>query len=385
MSASVTSATSPSTRSIGPEPNSAHADIPARQRWCMWSILLLVAAVAWLTYAVLHWLLSGRLALWIAADLLPPPMFLVVPILLVSAIPLARLVRVRLPKTVARLVIVTAVAATALTGGDAGLNPAGLVSARPLPGPADLRIVSWNTQYWEQDDDPDHFYAALKRRPADVYLLQEYLYWANGPQQIDRLNRLRQEFPGYQIATIGELITVSRLPIIATSTPGTGTHAAQDFTEAYNTAKILRTDIRVHDRVVSLYNVHITVPVDADRNPLTRGFYQLINDRQEQRERQFYLLHEDLRGNANPRLVAGDLNTSPAMRDVHRIAPGLTDAAAANHALFLASWPAAGPALWRLDWAFTDPQIRVHTYGLSDPGALSDHRMQDLTISLEPR
>ncbi|HEX8344980.1 MAG TPA: endonuclease/exonuclease/phosphatase family protein, partial [Actinoplanes sp.] len=298
-----------------------------------------------------------------------------------------RLARVRVPPSAARVILATALLAGALGLRDAGLNNAALLkqAADRAAPPGTLRVISWNTQYWEQTDDPDRFYATLKAHPADVYLLQEYLYWADGPQRIDRLDRLRQEFPGYRVASIGELITLSRVPIVRTTTPGAGPRSAVDFVEAYETAKILRTDVNLGGRTMSLYNVHVTVPVDAHRNPLTPSFYSLIAERQRQRERQFRILRNDLRDNPHPRLVSGDLNTSPAMGDLRRLGGGLVDAAAASRSPFLASWPAAGPVLWRLDWTFTDRRVQVHSYDLTDPGAMSDHRMQDIRVSLDDR
>lgn len=358
-----------------------------RRRWCLGTRLLVAAAVLWLAFVLAHRLLSGRLWLWTAVDMLPPPAFLAVPLSLLAAIPLVRLTRVRLPESAVRTVVVAVALATVLGAGDAGLNLAAL-DARAAAVPADtgdLRVVSWNTQYWDQADDSNRFYTQLKAHPADVYLLQEYLFWSDGPVQINRLARLRHEFPGYEIVAIGELVTLSRLPIVATSAPGAAPNAAQDFAQAYQTAKILRTDIRFHGRALSLYNVHITVPVDADRNPLTPGFYSIIADRQAQRERQFRALRDDLRRNGGPRLIAGDFNTSPAMGDLRRLGGGLIDAAAASQSPFVATWPASGPVLWRLDWAFTDSSVHVHNYRTADPAGLSDHRMQEIQLAVEDR
>src|SRR4029079_17566395 len=96
------------------------------------------------------------------------------------------------------------------------------------PAGTAVKVFAWSTDYWQMSDDQRAFYAFLRQQDADVYLLQEYLYWKgdDDPIRIDDSARLRAEFPGYQLVVDGELLTLSRLPVVATHHqrfPATGT------------------------------------------------------------------------------------------------------------------------------------------------------------------
>jgi len=81
-------------------------------------------------------------------------------------------------------------------------------------------MVSWNTEFWDQDWitggrlDADDLYRYLRSLDADVYLLHEYLHLNDAATdihakavRIDEVPRLRREFPGYQLAVAGEQLT----------------------------------------------------------------------------------------------------------------------------------------------------------------------------------
>jgi len=160
------------------------------------STLLLALAVLWLAFVVLHRLLSGRHWLWLLPDLVPPVSYLGVPLVLASvAVPTAQY-------------WATGVATAAAV---AGIGHSGLSGRRlgrgPTPPPEAVSVVSWNTRYWDQD--AGNLYAFLKAKNADVYVLQERLHGSHyDPRPAGDLPRLREEFPGYHVATAGELITL---------------------------------------------------------------------------------------------------------------------------------------------------------------------------------
>jgi endonuclease/exonuclease/phosphatase family metal-dependent hydrolase len=70
------------------------------------------------------------------------------------------------------------------------------------------------------------------------------------------------------------------------------------------------------------------------------------------------------------------------MGELRGLGDRLRDALPASDRLYPVSWPAGGPSLWRLDWAFTSDAVKVHTYRMVDSGGMSDHRAQTLTLSL---
>ncbi|BCJ50813.1 hypothetical protein Asp14428_22880 [Actinoplanes sp. NBRC 14428] len=337
---------------------------------------------AWLVFTVAHLVLNGRWWVWLFASALPPVLFVAVPAGALAAAALVRPVR--------RRVVAAAVLALALGVADSGLNWAALwPTDRSAPAGA-LRVFSWNTEYWDQQDDPDTFYRFLKEQNADVYLLQEYLGWDlsrpyDGELPLDDLARVRREFPGYHIAARSELLTLSRLPIVAqppvAPDPAASGDGGADFHRVFRDAKVLRTDVRVGGSTVSFYNAHIAVQLKI-ASPLSRSFWSFPHRADEQRAAQLRGLTEDIAANPRPVVVAGDFNTSPAMADVDGLSRLLRDPARANSRLYPASWtPGLLPPLWRLDWAFVSPGVNVHTYAFRSPRSMSDHDAQELTLT----
>jgi len=354
--------------------------------------VLVGLAVVWLGFAVAQWLLSGHWWFWLLVDVMPPFALLAVPALLILSVLTLPLCRVRLPAS-ARLWVVTAAALAGLLGFDqSGVNLAALTGNPDGPAPVGaLHVFVWNTQYWDQTDNPDRFYAFLTAQHADVYLLQEYLNWDDskddqGALQVLDGARLRHEFPGYTVVARGELLTLSRYPVVAQPPVGpdrsiAGT--AVDWPTVFETAKVLRTDLAIHGRVVSFYNVHIPVHLDASRGVFHSGFYDYTRQANAQRQAQFTGLSDDVAANPHPTVVAGDFNTTPAMGDMDRLRGMMRDAIRADPSLYPVSWQSGGwMRFWRLDWTFTARGVRVHDYAFRDAEGMSDHRPQQMVVSL---
>ncbi|KXK60080.1 hypothetical protein AWW66_20695 [Micromonospora rosaria] len=363
-----------------------------RRRWG--ARLLLAAAGAWLIFVLAHRLLSGRAWWWNLPDLLPPLALLAVPVLLLVAV--APLRRARL--------VGAALAVAALVAGwpGNGVNAAALWH-RPPPAPPDaVTVFSWNTWYWdellaigpngERTRDPDRFYRYLHAQDADVYLLQEYLYLTPelDPLPVDGLDRLRREFPGFHVAASGELVTVSRYPIVREHPVDLRPHLARPWPDlppadsrlpAYHTVKTLRTDLLVGGRVLSVYNSHLHVPMVGlpARRPDTADDTLARHD---QRRADYRALAADVEANPHPVLLAGDLNTSPAMRLLRTLPERLVDASPVLDSVYPVSWARYGLPLWRLDWLFTTTDVTVHRYRMVPPDGLSDHTGQLAVVSL---
>ncbi|MET7394167.1 endonuclease/exonuclease/phosphatase family protein [Dactylosporangium sp. NPDC005572] len=328
----------------------------------------------------LQWLLTGRWWLWLLPDLMPPLMFLVVPVLLVAALPAARLLGRPVPANATWLVLAGTITAGVLGWPYNGLHVRGGVSGA---GPG-LQVFAWNTEYWGQSVERDRFYAFLQAQRADVYLLQEYLHWdetagLDGARPVDDEAALRAAFPGYSIASRGELLTLSRFPIVARPPVGPDRDlagVAADFGQVFVAAKVLRSDLDVGGHIISTYNVHLPVQIDL---AVSRRFFSLIQERDGLRRRQLAGLQSDLAANNRPAIIAGDFNTSPAMGDLDALRATLHDA---NTALYPGSWPAGLP-LWRVDWTFTTAGLVADDYQLVATDGLSDHRAQRVRIVLK--
>jgi endonuclease/exonuclease/phosphatase (EEP) superfamily protein YafD len=367
---------------------------PLRRRgWVTWVVL--GAAGSWLAFVAAHRVLSGRVWWWNLPDLAPPPVFLAIPVLLLAVVPLARR---------ARWVGATvALAAMTLGWPCAGVNLATLWYEPPPAPPDAITVFSWNTWYWdelvrtgpgdEQIHDADAFYRYLHAQKADVYLLQEYLYMERPdftPLPVADPDRLRREFPGFHIALSGELVTVSRFPIVLERPLDLRPWLHRQWPDlppadsqlpAYHTVKTLRTDVMIAGQVVSFYNAHLLVPITG--LPARTGDTAWDSlARYDMRAANFRALAADVAGNPHSILLAGDLNTSPAMRLLRTLPDRLIDASPALDSLYPGSWARFGLWLWRIDWVFTTTDVEVHRYRMVPQGDESDHSGQLVVMSI---
>nr|SBO97910.1 hypothetical protein BN4615_P7426 [Nonomuraea gerenzanensis] len=344
---------------------------------------MLSVAVAWLVFVVLHRALSGRVWWWQAAELVPPFALAAVPVALLAVTPAAGR-RARRACAAAALVSLT------LGWSGSGLNPATLWH-HPAPAPPGaIKVFSWNTWYWDQPvttlmppptgtpaSDVAAFYRYLRAQDADVLLLQEYVYFGpdSRPIRVHDLARLRREFPGFHLSTAGELVTLSRFPVVQERGIEGGHVPPGAAWPGFHAVKTLRTDLRVAGRTVSFYNTHINSPV------ATGG---LDRWQHEAREANLRALAADIRANPLPAVLAGDFNASPAMGLMRLVPERMIDATPALRSLYPVSWDERRPllSLWRIDWAYTTRELAVHDYRLVRSHGLSDHSGQRLVLSL---
>jgi endonuclease/exonuclease/phosphatase family metal-dependent hydrolase len=115
--------------------------------------------------------------------------------------------------------------------------------------------------------------------------------------------------------------------------------------------------------------------------PFTPTFFRNVSGLDAGRRAQFEALRANLAADPHPALVSGNFNAPPGDGDLHWL-NGLTDASRASHSLYPATFSFFGPALWRVDWTFTSPHLRVNSYALLSPQGLSTHNPQDVLISL---
>lgn len=366
---------------IAPAPVEAVAAAPGPgpfgRWWRRWlGRLFLTGSAVWLLYVLAHRALSGRVWWWLLAELTPPLLFVAVPLTFAAAAAGCR--RTRRPAAL------MSAAALILGAGLSGINlPGPLRPEQPVPAEA-VRVVSWNTGYWHAGEQPADFYRLLRDQRADVYLLQEYIAEVDGTiVPIDDLDRLARELPGYHVAVTGELVTLSRFPIVeqapleAAGLPP----APDDFVDFWH-YQVLRTDLQVGDRVLSTYNAHLPVPLwVGGPSVFSRQFHDTVRQQRQRRLAQWRVLAADVAANPYPVLLAGDLNTTPAMGDTRRLPSGLRDAVSASRSFYPGSWPTEQPSAWRLDWALVSDPLTVHRYEFGDARGMSDHLPQTMWVS----
>ncbi|MFF7454744.1 glycosyltransferase [Kitasatospora sp. NPDC008115] len=378
-----------------PEPTGARRLARRLRTW--YGRALVGATGLWLMYAFFRWSVSGRWHWAILLDAVPPVFLVGVPLFLLLAATAACG-----PRRGWALGLALPPLLLGLTTGS-GLNwPALWHGERSVP-PGALHVVSFNTQYWAASTGVDRLYELIHRQNADVYLFQEHVVWQpglgeDGYRRLDDDARLAAEFPGYHIARTGELLTVSRYPVVSQRSVGTGAELGPDpaFSRVFARDKVMRTDLRVGPTVLSVYNVHITVPLAPDLSPFSGfDFDSYFKRKFAWRQEEIRGLEADLADNPNRTLIAGDFNASPAMRDLDGLRSLAEDAIRANNDFLPLSWKDSAPAgfdwdsavnrpypFWRLDWSFTRGPVKVHRYDFRPAEGISEHRLQDLWLSL---
>ncbi len=296
----------------------------------------------------LHVVLTGRIWLWNVISIIPPILFALAPLTLLVWALIAR----------DRVALALSLIILALGWTQTDLNLHALLP-RPTPQStaATIKIFNWNTRFWNEEQDTD-FYSFLRAQNADVYQLQEY--WDRNGRSLNLRPQLEQEFPGYQIVISDELVTMSRLPIVAQHGDTIG--------------RFLRIDARDGQELLSFYNVHISMQLGEDMAAIFQ-----------RRQAQFDHLRADLVGNSTPAYISGDFNSTTSMGVMGWLLNHYDDAVQAGTTLIPRTWafhllPAF--RLWRLDFNLIDHRIRAVRYEDVDPGNKSDHWAQLVTVDI---
>jgi endonuclease/exonuclease/phosphatase (EEP) superfamily protein YafD len=324
--------------------------------------LAVAIALTWTAFVGVHLALTGRWWVWALVGLLPPLTFLVVPVALAGTL---AAVRSR------SLLGWTGVVVSLLLGlGQSGVAWPRLHAAAPTFGA--IRVVAWNTEYWDQGESSGAFYRFLARQRADVYVLQEYGFWdGHDIRAIDRARELRTWFPGYRVAVSDDMLTLSRFPV--------------SRRRVVVREGVLRTDLATPEGDLSVYNVHLKAPYDLSVAPWHGSFWRALRGRAEQRHDQVEALSGDVRANSAPLLLAGDFNTTPAMGQIGPLRSRLTDAAQTSGVELPRTWTGAGLRLWRLDWDLLGNGARASRFDISSSRGHSDHALQSFTVHLPRR
>ncbi len=227
-------------------------------------------------------------------------------------------------------------------------------------------IFNWNTEYW-QDGDRQDFYAFIHAQQADVILLQEHMNRQDEPLLHD-FDEITQQFPGYTLVMNGELITLTKYPIVDT----------------VRSTQFLRTDLRIQNQVVSVYNVHLSNPVNPSLLKQPVRFMQSLHKYFVMRSGQFTALEQDISANPLPHYIAGDFNTSHAMGSMRWFLTRFTDAATRGTSHFPATWTDRILRVWRIDWALADPSLPIASYEIIPVvTSSSDHAGLRVSLSME--
>ncbi len=265
--------------------------------------------------------LSGRTWLWVVPDLvIPPLLFLLVPAVLLPAVPLAV---PHPPVDGARF----ATGALALGATQAGVHLGG--GGGPAP-PGAVKVVSWDTYCWNTDDDADRFL----RLPQEVAGRRLPAPGALG-LRAGRAHPTRRRRSAAAASSPATSITTPRRPPHHLPLPGgrAGGGGGGRATHPRRTGRhaALRTDLAIGGRTVSVYNVHLFDMLYLSAEPALPALPPGHPDpRRRAAERSSTALAADIGRNPTPILASGNFNTLPGMGRL-RALDGLTAAQGPLH------------------------------------------------------
>jgi endonuclease/exonuclease/phosphatase (EEP) superfamily protein YafD len=224
----------------------------------------------------------------------------------------------------------------------------------------DLRITTFNTEYWHSSER--ELLEQVRYRDMDVVMLQEHLELRGEDYfPTDRIPQLTAALDAGFIDHHGEVVTVSKWPIVAS--------------KQFSNGEAVRSDLRLADgRIVSVYNVHL--PVHLHFKLLSRP-WALLQDAAVVAQRREQLLREvttDIAANSYPIIVGGDFNSSLAMNGARWFREHLIDTYSARHCDGRrATWSLAGVLSWRIDYVFVSKHFAPSSYCIEPQPAISDH------------
>lgn len=325
--------------------------------------LAVVLVIAWFVFSVLNLLLNGYWWGWEILGMIPTFVWLGVSLIVLGISVYSHRLAAML------LALVAFVLFMPFT--DLSVFSKGKVST---PESTSVKLFNFNTELW-YEGEPEDFIAFLKAQDADIYQLQEA--FDTELNLVDAEAYLAPYFPEYRIKQAGDVVTMSRLPVIGYQQSNTY-QLWQGF---------LRTDIEVGDSLYSFYNVHLPVPIRPDR---IEGPIQFINQTQDllaARNAHSKLLHSDIaqqKAQGYKVVLTGDFNSTSFHQHMHPLVSDfqLQDAHASSYFGYPITFEFKGLRLWRLDWGLVDPEIRIDGYLEQTLPEMSDHDAFTLELSI---
>lgn len=236
-----------------------------------------------------------------------------------------------------------------------------VVAAAPPPAANTFRVATFNTEYWHIPEQA--LVDTVRYQDMDIVFFQEHLKkrgntW--GPT--NRIAQLRAVVPKRHVAVNGEVVTVSRWPIV--------------HTRAFSGGEALRTDVAgPGGRIISAYNVHLPVHLHLELLSSPWRFYQDAQATAARREQLLREVTADLATNPHPVVVGGDFNASPAMHGTDWFRKNMVDAYAGRHCPQASdTFDMAGVLTWRIDYVYMSRHFKPGTYCTRPAPAISDHQ-----------
>jgi endonuclease/exonuclease/phosphatase (EEP) superfamily protein YafD len=230
---------------------------------------------------------------------------------------------------------------------------------------AGLHIVTFNTEYWHSSER--ELVDAVNYEDNDIVLLQEHLdrHADNSWGPANHIPQLKAVLKERYVDSEGEVVTVSKWPIVS----------RRAFSDGGPDGQVLRTDLAVAGRTVSVYNLHLPVHMHPELLVNPGRFLADLQANAQRRAATLKKVTDDIAGNRNPVLVGGDFNSSSAMNGTAWFREHLVDAYSASHCSAPPDTFRIGKLLnWRIDYLFASRELLPTGYCTKTLDNISDHR-----------
>lgn len=306
----------------------------------------------------LQFLFAGRIWFWSVFSVIPPIFF--------TVLYLTWLLWITVKKNFYGLSLLLLCLPFAIYSSDVTIKH---FTDQPSQDSTTVKVFNWNTEFWEFNEKAK-FFQFLVEQQADVYHLQEHILLNKNGYfiELDDQEELKSIFKGYTIVKKTEFLTITKLPVVKSYLEE----------ESY----YLRVDVQVGKNVLSLYNVHMPVHINTAILPDVYKFAVDLKHRFDFRNQEFNKLIKDIKSNNNVFYISGDFNTTRSMGKIHEILDLGKDAAYAGDNFFNATWSVNDIRVWRIDFNIVHNGLKVLHYKELNPGSLSDHWAQLVTIQL---
>ncbi len=251
------------------------------------------------------------------------------------------------------------------------INLAAPINALNSSEASGLKVLSWNTEFWDESDQID-MYEFLRSEEQDIYILSEYEYNDNWqPLLIDRYDEIVANFPGYYVTTEYEFVIISKFPVL-------------DY-ELGASKQVLMARLQVDEQELVIVDVHLRPHVDLGNSMISPVFWDYVYERHERRLQGFEEIKRYVeREHDRPVIVTGDFNTTVLMTDLGEMTGSLHDAARYSDELFPTTWMRPdGRFWWRIDHFLYNDHIKVHSYDTVHDVRVSDHKALVVNLDLK--
>jgi len=226
-----------------------------------------------------------------------------------------------------------------------------------------IKVFTANAPLWYigQDDAYGQF---LKNQNADIYQLQEMIPPTSTAEP--KTEFLKKYFPDYTIVAHHELVTLTRLPVVA-----------EEYKEGNH---FQRVRIKIKGTDVDFFNVHMPIHLIPwmARSPL--DFLSDMKERFALRSGQFEKLYVAVSQSPNA-YVSGDFNTSRMMGMMRPLLSITEDSFTASGLYFPVTWDEQKHLWWRIDYSLVK-MLKLLSHKTINQGEYSDHAAVLVEISL---